>query len=795
MKKIYFTSFMVAMMALLFLNINAIKAADFNYEDDDSYKSIVKVKVFGVNQYYHLSEAGYGSGVIISPDGLVLTNHHVVNIENSYDGGVDEEEVVINICLNLEANKEPVCHYQAKLIAQDKDMDIALLKMEPIPGLGTKTNFQAMTLSESGPSNSSQVMALGFPAIGGDSLTLTQGIISGQIEKFNKKWIKTDAEISFGNSGGALINSSGELIGISSAVYADKLGSIGYALDVSSIRPWLDANKQKAPQSHAFLARMQALVKKQEAINNSNSFHWDYLGLSIDKDSSWEFDYSDEFSLYIDRLDDQDGGSIELTLFKFPFDIENIAIESVLGYLDMEHEGFIEFKNSEKISISGQEALRLTMSFLGDDTKIIVFPKDNFLILSLYDYGKNSKDKNIVDNIVSSISFKESIAIEPAKYYYSDSYHNFSLSTGGDWLLQPLNDWSSRVRILNKNSLSYGAGISVSKQNDAINADKFIEGLESDADMINRMSSMMNLVMDIKSIDKNYIIAGDLGSVTRVELDIKKNNGDFKFKNITYVDFRDDDIYQFSLSAAVDDSELSKIENDFLAILKTFKYDANAPATQVNFSDTSDNGNILPPGNNVPKTMDNNTPVDIKLSQRLAGKILLQVENNGEAWYVDKDSLERFYLKDGASAYQALRLFGLGISNDNLNKIPVAVDERLIIQDSDSDGLDDNLELAISTDPFNPDSDGDGFLDGVEVSNGYNPLGAGKLLFDQGLTQRMEGKILLQVESRGEAWYVHEGKRYYLANGESAYQAMRFLSTGITNENLNKILIGAQSSQ
>jgi len=795
MKKIYSLSLMIAMFTLLFLNIKSTQADNFNYGDSQVYKSIVKVKVFGVNEHYHLNEHGHGSGVIISADGLVLTNHHVVNVENSYNGEVGDEEVAINICLNLELNQEPVCHYQAKIIAQDKDMDIALLKMEPITALGQQASFHAIALSNLSPTNSDQVSALGFPAIGGDTLTLTQGIVSGQMDKFGMKWIKTDAEISFGNSGGALINSSGELIGISSAVYADRLGSIGYALDINSIKPWFEANKQQGPQNHLYLSRMQILVKKQEESNNSNSFSWDNLGFSINKESSWEFNYRDESYLSIDKPSDSDGGGIQFKLFKFPFSVNNIKAEDFLDYLNIKHQGLMEFKNKEEVFVSGQRALRFTISLFGTDLKAMVFPKDNFLVLSMYDYGKNNKDKSIVDNIISSISFKSTMPIDSPQYYYSDNYHNFSISAGGDWLLHPYNDFSKRLIILNKNSLSYISDINIEKQNDNTDANKLIASMESDIEMMNRMSNISNLVVEIKDINSNYSLSSELDSMVRIELDIKKSNGDLKFKSVSYFDFKDDDIYEFSFSAVADDADFTNLENDFLAILKTFKYDANAPATQVNFSDTGDNGNSLPPGNNVPKTMDNNIVVDKKLSQRLAGKILLQVENNGEAWYVDKDSLERFYLKDGSSAYQALRLFGLGISNENLNKIPVAVDSRLIIRDSDSDGLDDNLELAIGTDPYNPDTDGDGYLDGVEVANGYNPLGGGKLLFDQNLTQKLEGKILLQVEGRGEAWYVHEGKRYYLANGDFAYQAMRFLSTGITNENLNKISIGSQSAQ
>jgi hypothetical protein len=60
---------------------------------------------------------------------------------------------------------------------------------------------------------------------------------------------------------------------------------------------------------------------------------------------------------------------------------------------------------------------------------------------------------------------------------------------------------------------------------------------------------------------------------------------------------------------------------------------------------------------------------------------------------------------------------------------------------------------------------------------------------DNSLANRLKGKIVLQVESRGEAWYIDpsDGKRYYMRDGEAAYQIMRFRSLGITNTDLSKI--------
>lgn len=134
-------------------------------------------------------------------------------------------------------------------------------------------------------------------------------------------------------------------------------------------------------------------------------------------------------------------------------------------------------------------------------------------------------------------------------------------------------------------------------------------------------------------------------------------------------------------------------------------------------------------------TNSDNKIYDSALAKRLSGKILLQVESHGEAWYVDPVTLKRYYMKDGNAAYEMLRKFGLGVTDNDLQKIPT----------------------EDSTDK-------------------------GNIVF----INKMKGKILLQVQQHGEAWYVNpkDGKRYYLKNGDEAYRIMRILGLGISNKDL-----------
>lgn len=187
--------------------------------------------------------------------------------------------------------------------------------------------------------------------------------------------------------------------------------------------------------------------------------------------------------------------------------------------------------------------------------------------------------------------------------------------------------------------------------------------------------------------------------------------------------------------------------------------------------------------------VEDNTNNSARLIDRVRGRILLQVQKNGEAWYVNPKDDKRFYLKDGNTAYDLMRKDGLGISNADLSKIPVGLEDRFSDTDTDGDGLADKLEQGLGTDLSKVDTDGDGIKDRDEILAGSNPLSVGVLSSDNLLVGRLRGRIVLQVQSRGEAWYIDpaDGKRYYMKDGEAAYQIMRFRSLGITDSDLSKI--------
>jgi len=126
------------------------------------------------------------------------------------------------------------------------------------------------------------------------------------------------------------------------------------------------------------------------------------------------------------------------------------------------------------------------------------------------------------------------------------------------------------------------------------------------------------------------------------------------------------------------------------------------------------------------------TRVDIVLSNKLSGRILLQVEDHGEAWYVNSKTNKRHYMANGQEAYSIMRKLGIGITNTDLDKVKG----------------------------------------------------------DKNLAKKHSGKIFLQVKDLGQAYYIDfDGNAHYLKNGAEAYSIMRKLGLGIKNNDIQKIEI------
>ncbi len=182
--------------------------------------SIVKDSDSWALQFFYGDDSrkkvGTGSGVIISPDGYIITNYHV--IENS-------TEVIVTTNDNRE--------YKAEIIGFDEVNDIAVLKID------TDSNLDYIFFGDSDSTLIGEwVLAVGNPY--NLNSTVTAGIISSksrdlnEFDQKNQSFIQTDAAVNFGNSGGALVNIQGELIGINTLIQSMTGGYVGYSFAVPS---------------------------------------------------------------------------------------------------------------------------------------------------------------------------------------------------------------------------------------------------------------------------------------------------------------------------------------------------------------------------------------------------------------------------------------------------------------------------------------------------------------------------------------------------------------------------------
>ena len=213
---------------------------------------------------------GSGSGVIISSDGYIVTNYHVI-----------ENAEKISITTNNNQN------FEADIVGYDEQNDIALLKIE------SENSFPFATFGDSDASMIGEwVLAVGNPF--NLTSTVTAGIISAKSRSLDptgrttQSYIQTDAAVNPGNSGGALINTNGELIGINTAIQTQTGSYVGYSFAVPS----------------------NIAKKVIEDILEYGTVQYGFLGvtgLSLDSKTSIDLETSETEGFYINSIDNESG--------------------------------------------------------------------------------------------------------------------------------------------------------------------------------------------------------------------------------------------------------------------------------------------------------------------------------------------------------------------------------------------------------------------------------------------------------------------------------------------------------
>ncbi len=196
-----------------------------------------------------------GSGTIISSEGLIITNRHVISNE---DWSVITASPTCYVAITNDISEEPVIKYTAELIAyspensNDFDFDVAMLYIngvcEECKGAPRflPSDFSYLEPGYSDKLNLGDYISIaGYPTIGAGTFNFTEGIVSGRVGGFV---IKTDAKIDSGNSGGSALNNKHELIGVPTWTISGDSESMGYIIGIDQVFNWYN-NKVNASKS------------------------------------------------------------------------------------------------------------------------------------------------------------------------------------------------------------------------------------------------------------------------------------------------------------------------------------------------------------------------------------------------------------------------------------------------------------------------------------------------------------------------------------------------------------------
>lgn len=631
-----------------------------------------------------------GSGTIIDPKGIILTNRHVV--EGAYK----------NICfigflesINQEPNFGPDSDpylAEVKYITTAKDMDAAVLYLD---NKSNKT-FPYVNIWSSN-SNSlkfgDKIEVVGYPGIGGSTITYTSGDFSGFGSQSDgtQNYVKTTALLEHGNSGGSAYNQRGEFVGIPSMVVTGSLNSISYVLSVDSIKKWLSGflggdYKQE-------IIEQKPIIEDKPTASLSN----DFTPPSLDKFALGYVFYNENSQVT--------GKSVWTDKNK------NSRIE------DHNKISFLWYENcSNKYCIKDNDNVKGYYYYFGTnpnatpkiDGKYIdsnSLTRENFGPLDEFGLYTDSQ------NIKYSARLPEIFSIEKSGSYYFilqaiDSSNNISNSLINYQYIFEGEDFKqiSSMEIYDKNKkllgtieypadyydINHGVVMGYGKPEEQLNVI-----------YTNQTELLLKPIYKYQTNNITYLATKNkFCEQSRCENGIISNDGVIKWnKNFNLLFFKPTSI-----------SNAFTIKHNALTVIyKSGQKNKIVKDQKAGFEVTEGASGV---------------------KSKLLGKIILQVENHGEAWYVNPATGKRYYMANGDEAFKIMRSFGIGIKS---------------------------VDLGI-----------------IKANKNY--------------AKKYSGKIYLQVESRGEAYYVDfDGNVHYLKNGAVAYDIMKNLGLGIKNSDLNKI--------
>ncbi|MDD5015219.1 MAG: serine protease [Atribacterota bacterium] len=664
----------------------------------------VSVKVVCIDDNYIYS----GSGTLISSKGVIITNKHVVTDVNGQ---------IIQYCfigesngVNKDADFSKRYISETKYYSTSSDLDVAILY---ILNSGSE-QFDYINMFDSNLSTlttNSKVEALGYPAYNDGKLTQTMGKFVSKGEGYFKNYFEATTYINSGNSGGSTFTND-NFNGIPTLKVENSIGVQYYFLSIDSIKNWL-INSLGSDYVSDILGYKPTIEKPQ--INLPPDYNPPYQ----DRYLILFYGVDNGVDIYMgNRYGDVTQALYEFNQIRFGWE-ENCSQDTCIKDSESNIVGYYYYFGSNPTAnprvdgkyITSYSLMKpsLTMGNYGHNEvelpeifKLNEGEKKYFILQAVDGNG------NISDNI-----FNFEYIYEPEKFKDIES---FTIKNYNNSLIGIL-DYPTNQEI----AVCQTAGL--------------CKGKVELGYVINTILTNQNVLYLYPNYGYNidglvyYISYGDdRWWADKARVGVSTNNKYIKINNIASKGIINVFIKPYSNSL---NSFFGKHHS------LTINYKSNLSSRVVPSNSTLIGGSWMSSPNWAKLTF---FETDETLVNILKGYILLQTESAGEAWYVNPTDGKRYYMKDGATAYQMMRNFSLGITNANLAKIP--------------------------------------------QEGGKNSYPS--------LVNSLKGKILLQVEASGEAWYVNpkNGYRYYMKDGAAAYSLMRFYSLGITNNDLSKIPTG-----
>ena len=427
----------IGLLAIALLAIPHFALAnDLPKEDFNRMNPTVRITSYKYEFAGSVTPYGSGSGTVISDNGLVISNNHVI-----FDDVEQKPLDVFEICITFDVKKQPLCKYTASLVANSKELDVSLLKINEEDVFGNKLPpLKYMNAKNNAtPQEQQEMQIVGYPASGGDTITINRGQISG-FEKFNSyTYFKTDTDFDHGNSGGTALDKNGNFIGIPTYLrtYAE---NVGYFLDIREALPWIDENKDaiEAKNDAADTELQRELIRSFNAIETLEYSTESYPQFEIKLPKGWYFPQVGDDGFYAEQKNINDGVGINIMWDNYLFPIDGLYMKKVDEEFAGARERFPDFKK-EAVTFAGESAWRITYTAYNQRNTIYLIPYGYSLIFISYtiNLDEEAKQWKTLEPVLNAFHFTGSKNAEPNLNSVIDyKMPAFSMNSVSNWRLK-----------------------------------------------------------------------------------------------------------------------------------------------------------------------------------------------------------------------------------------------------------------------------------------------------------------------------------------------------------------------